>query len=224
MKLHRRSFLMAAGLAAGAALLRPLRAASAAHEPLIQPSEMRSENGFIHVHPGGQFEYAVHLPATGRQGPGLFWYHPHLHGVVEKQILGGMSGGLVVSGSEQLFPVLKGLPERFFLFKHAELGENEIVSINGQVNPVVPIRPGEMQFWRIGNIGATAFLKFRIEGMPLFVLATDGHPLSRPRKMTELFLGPGERVDAIAIGPQPGEYALSTVPFQNEAWKKPEPS
>jgi len=29
-----------------------------------------------------------------------------------------------------------------------------------------------MQFWRIGNIGATAFLKFRIEGMPLYILAT----------------------------------------------------
>src|SRR2546428_13836311 len=49
MKLHRRSFLMAAGLAAGAALLRPLRAASTAHEPLIQPSEMRSENGVLNA-------------------------------------------------------------------------------------------------------------------------------------------------------------------------------
>jgi len=184
----------------------------------------RSDNVFVHVQPGGQFDYEVRLPAGGRQGPGLFWYHPHAHGVVEKQILGGMSGALVVDGSERLFPVLAGLPERFLLFKHAELGENEIISINGQVEPLMPIRPGEMQFWRIGNIGATAFLKFRIEGMPLYVLATDGHPLSRPRKLTELFLGPGERIDAIAIGPQPGEYAMSTIPFQNEGWKKPEPS
>jgi len=184
----------------------------------------RSDNVFVHVHPGGRFEYEVRVPAAGRQGPGLFWYHPHAHGVVDKQILGGMSGGLVVDGSEQLFPIVRGLPERFLLIKHAEPGENEILSINGQVNPVVAIRPGEMQFWRIGNIGAEAFLKFRIEGMPLYVLATDGHPLSQPRKATQLFLGPGERVDAIAIGPQAGEYAMSTIPFQNEAWKKPEPS
>ena len=40
----------------------------------------------------------------------------------------------------------------------------------------------------------------------------------------ELFLGPGERVDAIAIGPQSGEYAMRTIPFQNEAWKKPQAS
>jgi len=288
---------MAAGVAAGTALLRPARAATPAQEVLVQPSEIRSENGvlnavlraapgrvqlgdyafpgllyngaymppllrvrlgdtlrisfrnglpddpsnlhyhgmsvspqgrsdnvFVHVHPGGEFEYEVRIPARGRQGPGLFWYHPHAHGVVDKQILGGMSGGLVVDGSEQLFPFLKALPERFFLFKHAELGENEILSINGQVNPVVQIRPGEMQFWRIGNIGAEQFLKFRVEGMPLYIVATDGHPLSRPRKLTELFLGPGERVDAIAIGPQSGEYAMSTIPFPNEAWKKPGPS
>ena len=86
------------------------------------------------------------------------------------------------------------------------------------------IRPGEVQFWRIGNIGATLFIKFRIEGMALFVVATDGHPLSQPRKATEFFLGPGERIDAIAIGPESGEYAMRTIPFQNEAWRKPDPS
>jgi suppressor of ftsI len=136
-----------------------------------------------------------------------------------------MSGGLVVDGSERLFPKLRGLPERFFLIKHAEIGEdNEIISINGQVNPIVQIQPGEMQFWRLGNIGATLFIKFRIEGMPLYVVATDGHPLSRPRKMSEFFIGPGQRIDAIVIGPQPGDYAMRTIPFQNEAWKKPDPS
>jgi FtsP/CotA-like multicopper oxidase with cupredoxin domain len=295
--MNRRSFLTAAGVAAGSALLQLPRAAAGAQQPLIQPSEIRSRNGrleialsaapgrvqlgeytfpgllyngsylppllrvrlgdtmrvrftnaladdpsnlhyhgmsvspqgksdnvFVHVHPGQQFDYEVRIPAAGRQGPGLFWYHPHAHGVVEKQILGGMSGGLVVDGSEELFPMLADLPERFLLFKHVELSENEIFSINGQVGPLLQIRPGETQFWRIANIGATEFLNFRIEGMPLYVLATDGHPLSRPRKLTQLFLGPGERVDAIAIGPRAGEYAMRTISFQNEAWKKPEPS
>ena len=185
-----------------------------------------SDNVFLHLHPGQQFEYEVRIPAAGRQGPGLFWYHPHAHGVVEKQILGGLSGALVVDGSDQLYPFLMGLPERFFLFKHAEIGgdDNQVISINGQVDPIVQIRPGEMQFWRIANIGATLFIKFRIAGMPLYVVATDGHPLSRPRKMTEFFLGPGERIDVIAIGPGAGEYAMNTIPFQNEAWRKPEPS
>jgi FtsP/CotA-like multicopper oxidase with cupredoxin domain len=184
-----------------------------------------SDNVFIHVHPGQEFDYEVRIPAQDRQGPGFFWYHPHAHGVVTKQIMGGMSGGLVVDGIERLFPVLSGLRERFLLIKHVELGdENEVISINGQIDPEIAIRPNEMQFWRIGHIGATLFIKFRMEGMALYVLATDGHPLSQPRKVSELLLGPGQRIDAIAIGPQTGEYALRTIPFQNEAWRKPDPA
>src|SRR3974377_1213999 len=60
--------------------------------------------------------------------------------------------------------------------------------------------------------------------MPLYVLATDGHPLSSPRKVSEFFIGPGERIDAVAIGPEPGEYAMRTISFQNEAWRKPDPA
>jgi FtsP/CotA-like multicopper oxidase with cupredoxin domain len=183
-----------------------------------------SDNVFVHVHPGETFQYEVRIPAAGRQGPGLFWYHPHAHGFVNDQILGGMSGALVVDGIERLFPILQGLPERFFLIKHAKLGnDNKIVTINGQINPAVAMRPGEMQFWRIAHIGASEFYKFRIEGMPLYVMATDGHALSQPRKVSEFFIGPGERIDAIAIGPAPGEYPLRTISYQNEAWRPPEP-
>jgi suppressor of ftsI len=183
-----------------------------------------SDNVFIHVHPGETFQYEVRIPAFGRQGPGLFWYHPHAHGFVNDQILGGMSGALVVDGIEELFPVLRGLPERFFLIKHVKLAdETEIVSINGQINPTVAMRAGEMQFWRVAHIGASEFYRFRVEGMPLYVVATDGHALSQPRKMTEFFIGPGERIDAIAVGPPPGEYPVRTISFQNEAWRPPEP-
>jgi FtsP/CotA-like multicopper oxidase with cupredoxin domain len=39
-----------------------------------------SDNVFIHVQPDETFQYEVRIPASGRQGPGLFWYHPHAHG------------------------------------------------------------------------------------------------------------------------------------------------
>src|SRR5678816_2663147 len=81
-----------------------------------------------------------------------------------------------------------------------------------------------MQLWRTAHIGATLFIKFRITGMPLYVVARDGHPLTQPQKVTECFIGPGERIDAIAVGPEAGEYAVATIPFQNEAWKKPDPA
>ena len=185
----------------------------------------RSDNVFIQVRPGREFEYEVIVPNAGRQGPGLFWYHPHGHGFVNKQMLGGMSGGLVVDGSEKLFPILKDMQERFFLVKHAEPGGGrEIISVNGQLNPLVEIRSGEMQFWRIANIGASLFFPFKVDGLSLYVVATDGHPLSRPRKLNEIIIGPGQRVDAIAIGPPAGEYAMATSLFKNMAWREPFPA
>lgn len=184
----------------------------------------RGDNVFIHVPPGHEFEYEVAIPAAGRQRPGLFWYHPHGHGFVTRQMLGGLSGALVVDGLETLFAVVRDLPERFVLIKHAEPGGGrEIISINGQINPVIEIRPGEMQLWRIANIGATLFSPFRIEGVSLHVIATDGHPLSRPRRIEEFLSGPGRRFDAIAIGGPAGEYAIRTLTFKNMAWRDPFP-
>jgi FtsP/CotA-like multicopper oxidase with cupredoxin domain len=143
--------------------------------------------------------------------------------VVDKQIEGGMSGGIVVDGMERYFPLLGDLPERFFFLKHVQHMKRQVFSLNGQVDPVVAIRPGEVQFWRIAHIGATEFLKFGLGGMPLYMIATDGHALSRPQRLTEVFIGPGERIDAIAIGPPAGEYALRSIPFQNQAWNPPSP-
>jgi FtsP/CotA-like multicopper oxidase with cupredoxin domain len=180
----------------------------------------RGDNVFIRVPPGREFEYEVSMPAAGRQRPGLFWYHPHGHGFVTKQMLGGLSGGLVVDGLEALFPIVNDLQERFLLIKHAEPGGGrEVISINGQIDPVIEIRPGEMQLWRFANLGATLFSPFRFEGVTLFVIATDGHPLSRPRRIEEFLSGPGQRFDAIAIGPPAGEYAIRTLQFKNMAWR-----
>jgi len=48
--------------------------------------------------------------------------------------------------------------------------------------------------------------------------------LSRPQRLTEFFVGPGQRIDAIVIGPPAGEYAVRTIPFQNQAWRAPDPA
>ena len=124
-----------------------------------------SDNVFVCVEPGREFEYEVRIPATGRQRPGLFWYHPHAHGVVAKQMLGGMSGGLVVDGFETLFPIVRGLPERFFLIKHADPGgDREIISINGQLNPVSGYQARRTTILADRQHRATLFIKFQNRG------------------------------------------------------------
>jgi suppressor of ftsI len=180
-----------------------------------------SDNVFVHVHPGESFQYEVRIPAAGRQGPGLYWYHPHAHGYVDPQILGGLSGagGRRIRGALSLAARHVGA-----FFAHQSRADRWRRSGFDQRpdHPTIAMRPGDMQFWRIAHIGASLFIKFRIEGMALYVIGTDGHPLSQPRKISEFRIGPGERIEAIAVGPPPGEYAMRTISFQNEAWRPPE--
>jgi FtsP/CotA-like multicopper oxidase with cupredoxin domain len=51
------------------------------------------------VQPSGPtFEYSFQIPED--QPPGLYWYHPHVHGFSKAQVLGGASGALIVEGIE----------------------------------------------------------------------------------------------------------------------------
>ena len=65
------------------------------------------------------FEYRVQIPAN--QPPGLYWYHPHLHGFSKVQVLGGASGALIVEGIERAIPSLAGLPERVIVIRDQDL-------------------------------------------------------------------------------------------------------
>ena len=91
------------------------------------------------------------------------------------------------------------------------------------VAPTIPIRPGEAQYWRIGNIGADLFLKLTIEGLPLYVVATDGHSLRRPSRRDEVLLGPGSRIEAVVIGgpPWPVRLQIGVVPARGRSAAAP---
>jgi suppressor of ftsI len=182
------------------------------------------DNIFVHVLPGQSFTYRVEIP-TG-QHPGLFWYHPHAHGRSSPQMIAGLSGGLVVEGAERFYPFLEKLQERLLLFKHIPdptPDYKELVTLNGAVAPTLEVAPGEAQYWRMGNIGADLFLRVRVEGMPFFVIATDGNYLARPRRMEEVVLGPGQRMEAVVVGGVPGRHAFTSVPFTLEEGRPPLP-
>src|SRR5215831_18520467 len=169
------------------------------------------DNVFLHVRPGETFTYQVKIPA---KHVGLFWFHPHMHGNVDAQIIGGMSGGIIVEGSERLYPFLGNLTERVILFKHHPIGRadyEELVTVNGIVAPTYPIRPGEAQFWLMGNIGADRFLQVTVDSMPFYVIGRDGYFLPRPIRQAEVLLGPGQRASAIVVGGQPGRYGFKSV-------------
>jgi FtsP/CotA-like multicopper oxidase with cupredoxin domain len=65
------------------------------------------------------FEYRFRIPAE--EPPGLYWYHPHIHGFSKLQVLGGASGALIVEGIERANPELAGLPERVLVIRDQDL-------------------------------------------------------------------------------------------------------
>ena len=65
------------------------------------------------------FEYKFRIPEN--EPPGLYWYHPHIHGFAETEVLGGASGALIVEGIERADSALAGLPEQVLVIRDRDL-------------------------------------------------------------------------------------------------------
>jgi FtsP/CotA-like multicopper oxidase with cupredoxin domain len=65
------------------------------------------------------FEYRFRIPAD--EPPGLYWYHPHIHGFTKAQVLGGASGAIIVEGIERANKEVAGLPERVVIIRDQDL-------------------------------------------------------------------------------------------------------
>ena len=80
------------------------------------------------------FEYRFRIPAE--EPPGLYWYHPHIHGYSTPQVLGGASGALVIEGIEQANREVAGLPERVLVIRDQNLLNPDAPPAGSE--PVVP--------------------------------------------------------------------------------------
>ncbi len=80
------------------------------------------------------FEYRFRIPPD--EPPGLYWYHPHIHGFSKVQVLGGASGALIVEGIERTNPAVAGLPERVFVIRDQDLLNPDAPPSKSE--PVVP--------------------------------------------------------------------------------------
>jgi len=72
------------------------------------------------IQPGDpRFEYRFRVPAN--EPPGMYWYHPHIHGFSSAQVLGGASGAIIVEGLERANAATAGLPERVLVIRDQDL-------------------------------------------------------------------------------------------------------
>jgi FtsP/CotA-like multicopper oxidase with cupredoxin domain len=80
------------------------------------------------------FEYRFKVPEN--EPPGLYWYHPHIHGFSKEQLLGGASGALIVEGIERAKKAAAGLPERVLIIRDLDLANPNAPPAKSE--PVVP--------------------------------------------------------------------------------------
>jgi FtsP/CotA-like multicopper oxidase with cupredoxin domain len=80
------------------------------------------------------FEYRFRIPEN--EPPGLYWYHPHIHGFSKAQVVGGASGALIIEGIERANKEVAGLPERVLVIR-----DQDLVNPNAPPSKSEPVVP-----------------------------------------------------------------------------------
>lgn len=168
---------------------------------------------FLHLAPGADYRYRWQVPANHSMG--AHWFHPHAHGHVEPQILSGMSGLLMIDGMlEAQYAAFAGLPQHHLLLKDivlpgAPADAANTKTINGVIGGSLPMQPGAMAVWHLGNLGADAFFDLAVAGVSMWELARDGNLRTRPEPVSSIYLPPGSRSTVVVVAPStPGRYAI----------------
>ncbi len=211
----------------GATLMNSLSVNVHAHGTNLPPVCHQDEVIKTIVNAGESFEYDMHFPKD--EPPGLYWYHPHIHGISEPAVLGGASGAIIVDGLENVNPAVAGLPEHVLVVRDNLVPGNptpggDIPSWDVSVNYVpVPYpaftpaklqaRPNERQFWRLLNASADTILDVELsyDGATqlLEVVALDGVPTGsqdgtthgRSMIVSHILIPPAGRAEFIVTSP-----------------------
>jgi FtsP/CotA-like multicopper oxidase with cupredoxin domain len=143
------------------------------------------------INPGESFQYTLQIPAD--EPPGLYWYHPHVHGISEAAVLGGASGAIVVQGIQNVNPIVGGLHQQLLIIRdnppvsssddapQKDLSLNYIPVYFPEYKPaIIAMDPGLKQLWRVLNASADTIMDLQVvfDGSPqaLTIVALDGVP------------------------------------------------
>lgn len=195
---------------------------------MVVPPAAPGDDVFLNVGSGATYNYRWQVPSDHAQG--THWYHPHAHGYVEPQILSGMSGFLVIDGLiSQHYTAFGSLRERHLLLKDivlpgADPDAPNTKTINGLLGGRLRMRPGEMQVWNLGNVGADAYFDLAVDGAQLWEINRDGNVLLQPRLLSSVFLPPGSRSTVVVVAPEAaGGYAVRTLAVETGPQGDPNP-
>jgi FtsP/CotA-like multicopper oxidase with cupredoxin domain len=196
---------------------------------MVVPPVAPGDDVFLDVGAGADYNYRWQVPSDHAQG--THWYHPHSHGLVEPQILSGMSGMLIIDGLiAQHYTAFSGLVERHLLLKDivlpgADPNAANTKTINGLLGGTLRLQPGEMQVWNLGNLGADAYFDLAVEGVQMWEINRDGNVLIQPKLLSSVYLPPGSRSTIVVVAPLAvGQYQLRTLEVDTGPQGDPNPN
>ena len=186
------------------------------------------DNVLHHLDPGATWD--MDIPTPDDLAPGLYWYHAHQHGDTEPQVTGGLAGALIVEGALDELPGINGIPEHVLMIQASQFdASGQMVPVadqttssvtrfvNGQLNPVIRMHPGEVQRWRIANIQANDFMELALDGHKLNQIAADANPFDAVVAEDSVVMAPANRIEALIEAGQPGTYSLRANSFGGSA-------
>ena len=193
--------------------------------------------------PDKENPYASVVKLEPNQPVGTYWYHAHFHGISDGQVLGGMSGLIMIDGLKRLLPDdFKGVPERQITLRDVQIskdkaddGHDIIASdrseidpaprqtfrmVNGQYKPKFTMPAGKYELWHLANVGADVYYKVGLakhgdnaDLQSFFILAEDGLPVWEVVSKQDLLIPPGKRFDVLVRARAAGTYELLTLPY-----------
>ena len=213
------------------------------------PDLSTADNVYVSIEPGETVDINIPI-STYENSVGANWYHPHKHHVSKKQVEAGLAGMIMVGDPLEPWPQYKDQLKQVNLVfsevnisvdgKYKEVTGTDSTSyygegytegwqkrVNGQMNPIIRVRPGETQVWNMGQFGARGATNFVIADDNLqnpwtaTIIARDGnsafvHPYTTTLGADELrmndisaltVLSPGNRMSMAVTAPTtPGTY------------------
>jgi FtsP/CotA-like multicopper oxidase with cupredoxin domain len=213
------------------------------------PDLSQSDNVYVQIKPGETVPVQIPI-STYENSVGANWYHPHVHEQTKPQVEGGLAGMIMVGDPLEPWPQYKDeLKQVNMTLSEVNIsvdGKYKVMTgtdsssyygdgyttgwqkrVNGQMNPIIRVRPGETQVWNMGQFGARGATNFVIADDNLqnpwtaTIIARDGasafvHPYKVELSASELrmndisaltVLSPGNRMSMAVTAPTtPGTY------------------
>ena len=199
----------------------------------ISPAQ---DNVLLLIEPGSSYTYAYDIPTDHPQG--TYWYHPHKHGATAMHLFSGMTGMLLIEGGGlDAVPEVAAAADLVFNINELQLGGfgnepgtvqdpyevpdyvvpqpfqsgDSIWVVNGQHQPTMTVRPGQVVRLRILNSSARSGTPLKINGpadVDWNILSFDGLTLPEMRTVPEFTLFSANRADVLVRFDTPGSYTI----------------